>query len=390
MKSINKIKCNVCGEQLGDPVYSSQSQSSITSLCDIIPCETRVYYCQSCSHVYTPPLVDLDKYYKADYEILINSEEEDQIVSFPDGRKEYRFDLQVNTFIDKMPIKHAAKILDYGAAKSTTLKKIINERPDIIPHVYDVSEMYLPFWKDFIKAENISVFNVKEAWSGSFDIVTSFFSLEHVDNPIEMMQTIYRLLQDEGYFYCIVPNMYDNPADFIVADHTNHFSARSILELMGKTGFTVEEIDTDTHFGAIILVVKKCHDRQVGEFNLSDNLEDTGHRVKEISKYWSNISDKIIAYEESHSDINNAAIYGSGFYGSFIYSLLKYPEKINYFIDQNKHKHNTKIFNKEIIPPNMIFDEVESIYVGLNPAVSKKSIEDIREWKKHKYEYCFL
>ena len=125
------INCNVCQTRLGNPIYSSVGQVSITSLCELTSQSTKVFFCSNCTHIYTPPLPDVDEYYASEYNILIESEEEDQIVSFPDGRREYRFDLQVNTFVKKINPPHAAKILDYGCAKSTTLKRICEQRSDI-------------------------------------------------------------------------------------------------------------------------------------------------------------------------------------------------------------------------------------------------------------------
>lgn len=390
MVSASVNKCNICGANDVSLVYTSATNVSLTSLCELIPRETKVYYCSNCTHVYTPPLPNINEYYASDYEILIDSEEEDQIVCFPDGRREYRFDLQVNAFLDKLDIPGNAKILDYGCAKSTTLKKIVEKKAEIVPHVFDVSEMYLSFWKKFIKAENIATFEVKDSWASYFDIVTSFFSLEHVEDPADMMRTVFNLLKSEGYFYCIVPNMYVNPADFIVADHVNHFSVGSISVLMNSIGFNMVSVDTSTHYGAIILVAQKKNFNAEENPYLNFDKQEIKNRANGVAEFWVDISDKIVKFENENNDIHNAAIYGSGFYGALILSTLKNPNAVKCFVDQNIHRQGGIMFDKKIVAPSDLPDDIEIVYVGLNPSVAINSIRDIDEWKNRTHRYCYL
>ena len=53
------------------------------------------------------------------------------------------------------------------------------------------------------------------------DLISSFFTLEHVSSPNNFISQIYPLLKEGGIFYCVVPNIYKNFADLIVADHIN-------------------------------------------------------------------------------------------------------------------------------------------------------------------------
>ena len=79
------VACNICGNSISTPAYDSGVKSSITSLCKIHPGPTIVYACASCGHVETPEVADIESYYDNSYQILIDSEEEDQVYEVRNG-----------------------------------------------------------------------------------------------------------------------------------------------------------------------------------------------------------------------------------------------------------------------------------------------------------------
>ncbi|MBV1870598.1 MAG: class I SAM-dependent methyltransferase [Gammaproteobacteria bacterium] len=379
------LNCNICAQPLANPIYTSPNNKSITSLCKILDHSSSVYFCNNCAHTYTPPLNNLSNYYAEDYTILVDSEEEDQLVSFPSGEKKFRFKLQVDLFLDKVSPPTSSKILDYGCAKSTTLKKIHENRTDIIPHLFDVSDNYISFWEKFATSKNWATFTIPKKWDNYFDVITSFFSLEHVLSPDLMVETIYKLLKDKGIFYCVIPNMYVNTADFIVADHINHFSTSSARYLLEKHGLRIIEIDDKSHYGALTITAIKDKRTTSSPIN---NQKQTEQQLQEIVHYWKHLEEKIILLEEENGHYNDAAIYGSGFYGTYIFSCLKNIEKIDSFIDNNEFRQKKRFLGKSIISPASLPNSIKLIYVGLNPIVAKDIIDKTEDFNDK--EFIFL
>ena len=85
------MRCNVCTSGLNEPVYRSPSAVSITSLCDVLPRPTEVFFCRACGHLQTPELPDLAAYYDEQYKILVESEEEDQLYDIGPHGKVFRY-----------------------------------------------------------------------------------------------------------------------------------------------------------------------------------------------------------------------------------------------------------------------------------------------------------
>lgn len=380
--------CHVCGQTLPPPLYRSPHAISITSLCEVLPQRVAVAFCAACGHLQTDALADLDAYYDRDYKILIGSADEDQFYAMVEGRKVFRTEHQVNTLLAKVHLPDGARVLDYGCAKSSSLRRLTELRPDIEPHVFDVSDMYLPYWNRFVRPENCSLYTPNPEWANRFDLITSFFALEHVADPRALAKTVAGLLKPDGLFYCIVPNVYANTADFVVADHVNHFSAASLRRLIEDAGMQVVSLDAHAHNSAWVLVAT----RKTPATPKSPAPEEHAgleQQARDLAAYWSAFADRVRAFEATHPHAQAVAIYGSGFYGTFIATCLHQPEHVVCFLDQNPHRQSQRLLDKPILPPEKLPAEVTVIYVGLNPRIAREGIQSVAAWQGLAHDYFY-
>ena len=380
--------CHVCGQPLQSPLYQSAHAVSITSLCVVRPERVAVAFCGACGHLQTEALADLGEYYDRNYKILIGSEDEDQLYAVVDGRKVFRTEHQVNTLLAKVPLPTGARVLDYGCAKSSSLRRLTELRPDLEPHVFDVSDMYLPYWNRFVRPENCALYTLKPEWANHFDLITSFFALEHVADPRALTRAIASLLKPGGHFYCIVPNVYANTADFVVADHINHFSATSLRHLLHDAGLQVISLDGHSHASAWVLVATK-QVPTAAELPANGEVAAFGQQSRDMAAYWQGFADRVRAFEAGHEAESKVAIYGSGFYGTFIATCLKNPDRVACFLDQNPHRQRQRLLDKPILPPEHLPADVSVVYVGLNPRLAQAGIQSVTAWhgKPHRYFY---
>jgi len=360
---------------------------SITSLCETLPEKNTVFFCSRCGHLQTEPIANLEAYYDQTYKMLIESDEEDQLYAVVDGREIFRTDHQVDTLLSKVRLPAHARVLDYGCAKSSTLKRLLTRRADLVPHVFDVSEMYLRFWEKFVPRGNWATYTPKPQWNGYFDLVTSFFALEHVVDPCALLRKVFALLKPGGKFYLIVPNVTTNAADFVVADHVNHFSASSLERLLLATGFEPMIIDDKAHTSAWVVVAKKSAAAPIAAAGLPPT--ELTHCVHDLAAYWSGFAQKLQAFERSHSDREHAAIYGSGFYGTFLATCLNNLERVVCFLDRNPHRQNKTLLGKAILPPEQLPPGVELIYVGLNPVHARAGIQTVTAWREKSFTFFY-
>jgi cyclopropane fatty-acyl-phospholipid synthase-like methyltransferase len=383
------IKSKLTGKDLTTPLYKSSTNISISSLSKITQYPTIVYFEEETGHLQTKEMEGVENYYDKEYEFYNQSEEDDILYKVEGDKKIYRQQHQVETILSKIDIKPAMKILDYGCAKGTVMKRLLERRKDIKTYLFDVSRMYENLWKKFVNQDQYSSYQVRPEWNGQMDVVTSFFAFEHVVDPIKELQAIKKLLKENGLVYIIVPNVFENYNDFIVSDHIHHYSQNSLRYLLSKAGFEVLEIDSNSHFGAFIAIGKKVNVNSLPFDPNPNDLKKVKEECEKIANYWSQLQNKIIAFENENSG-GKAAIYGAGVYGNFIATSLKKLNYVSCFIDQNELLYNEKILNKPVYSPKNLPEDVTLVYVGVNPKIAKNVINDIESWKNRKIQFMFL
>ena len=364
------MKCNICGTPSSAPIFESTSESSITSLCELRSLKTKVWFCENCLQLQSPAMVDNIEYYAEDYRILLNHEEEDQIYEAFEDAIVYRTDHQTNVLKQKVDLSKLERVLDYGCAKSSMTKKLAATSPTTIFSLFDVSDMYVEYWKKLPSISGWAINETPAEWSNSFDMVTSYFSMEHIPAPVPAVEHIYSLLKEGGLFYGVVPNVLTNRADFIVVDHVNHFTESSLTVLLGNAGFGDIDIDSGSHRGALVFTARKNGTKASG-LEISRIRED----VKDVANFWANLNKNIRKAEESA--VAPFAIYGSGFYGAYIYSALAKKNHVKCFIDRSPFQQGKRIFDVTVIAPEMIPEDVKSVFVGLNPDIALKVVSGL-------------
>lgn len=380
------MNCNVCGETLGDPVYESDSEQSLTSLCELRAVRARVWSCPACTHLQSARMPDQTGYYASEYRISLGAEDEDQIYDVHGERIVYRTQHQVDTLLAHLDLPKGAFILDYGCAKAAGPQLILDRRPDLVMHLFDVSDMYREHWKRIIPIERTAVNTTPGDWQGRFDVVTSFFAIEHMDQPGEVLMKIAKLLKSGGVLYGIVPDTFGNVADFVVTDHVNHFTAPSLSRLLTRCGFGHLTIDSTLHRGALVFTAKKGGAAPDRPWMDSAQVRE---RSLGLAAYWTALGTRLRLAEERLGD-GGAAIYGAGFYGSWIASALAKPDRVRCFLDRSPFQQGKLHFGKSVLSPNELPGDVKMIYVGLNPSIARQALSQSPFASDREVELIFL
>lgn len=370
-------QCNVCGTALMPALYDSGAGASLTSLCRIVDTPTRVRACPSCAHIQTDEAVHAPTYYDKEYDILVESEDEDQIYEVVAGKPVFRTAHQVAVLQSKLALRAGTRLLDYGCAKSSTYRALAQVRPDLELHLFDVSDRYVPFWEAFLAADRWSTYEPRREWSEYFDVITSFFAFEHIPDPVASLRNVASLLRPDGSFYCIVPNVLTNVADLVVVDHVNHFTHTSILKMFSNAGFGRVDIDDTGHKGAFVIVAKKTPDGVSSSIVDAPPVAALLDEAGRLGEFWSTAALRVRQFERTLREDDVLAIYGAGFYGAFLASALERPERIMCFIDQNPHLQGRIVNRRPVVHPSSLPDAITTLIVGLNPANARTIIAQL-------------
>lgn len=362
---------------------------------------TVVSYCSECGHVQTDPLIDLKAYYEDTYEVGRLNENDDQLYAMDGEKPVYRAEHQARVACHKLAISDGVRVLDYGCGKSLTMMRICEMIPSLQPFLYDVSDKYLPIWSTFTHPEHCFVRQIPDSAKESFDIVTSFYALEHISDLQESLDSIRDCLKPGGVFYFIVPNVLANLADFIVADHVNHFLPSSLQAMLRVNGFEDIEVDASVHFAAYVVVARKAPGvtgEAVGSMPLPsqqshDYPVDERERsmLSDIAQFWSSQQERLTRLLASLPIDASVAIYGAGFYGTYLRGLLvasgRTPAVI---VDQNPFLQGTSIAGVRVLSPGELPEAIDTLLVGLNPQSAKQIIQGIDLWRDRKLDCIYL
>jgi len=383
--------CNVCHAPLAQTIYQSPENHSITTMNTLVDGRTHVYFCDTCGHLQTSELPNLAAYYATEYSINANSEDDDQIYKVVEGQTIFRADHQAAVLQAKLHFPEGCRVLDYGCAKAPTLRKLLAAHPGVEPYLFDVTDKYQPFWQRFPTPAKTAVGVPDPAWAGELDVVLSFYALEHVSDLDAAIGTIKRLLKVGGTFYFIVPNAYQNIADFVVADHINHFSETSLRTLLERNGFDQVDVDAQAHDGAFVVSARHSG-RAVDGALMPAPAELAALRDKawEMSQYWRDIVGRIRAFEADLPQGAAVAIYGAGFYANFIALSLQDVGRVTAFVDQNPHLQGTTLYQRPVLAPVALPVEVSHLLVGLNPRIARANIEAIEAWRGRQLVFLYL
>lgn len=379
--------CNVCGTALGEPIYRGGESHSLTTMNRLVKGETVVRYCALCDHAQTDEMPDLLEFYAREYEIDLKNLDDDQLYNVVDGKEVFQSDHKADVLVSRIDLEQFPNVLDYGCAKGALMRKTRMRVPGINVHLFDITEKYVDFWKDFAQPCDWAVHTLKKEWMGKIDVVVSIYTLEHIPDLQGVLNDVKGLLRDGGYFYFLVQDMYENCADLIVSDHVNHFSRTSLETWLGGAGFDEIDIDETVHTAAFVVSARLNKANPVGA---AQPHPARGQEALAIAGFWSGIKARIAGFEASLPTGTPMAIYGAGVYGNFIFSCLKSPENLVCYLDKNKHLVGETLNGVPIVHPDDLPDHVDAVVIGLNPKIARRSIGEVTSFAGRDLNLFFL
>ncbi|WP_113554419.1 methyltransferase domain-containing protein [Hyphomicrobiales bacterium] len=364
--------CRVCGTNISSPTYEVPAPA-LTSIMTLLDVPTRVFVCAACGHAQSDDIPDIQAFYDTGYRISLNSEDHDQIFAVSaDGTITYRTDHQAALALRLLDLPDGALILDYGAAKADTLRKMTVSRSDLRPHVFDVSSDYAAAWQSWVPQAAQATYSVPGAWQETFDAIMSHFVIEHVADPVGFMREVRALLRPDGAFLFSIPDVAGNPGDMAVADHLNHFSEASIAHALASAGFQLQTIDKTSFPGAFFVVARRI-EMPAQTATSSAAAEDAAKQARDICDFWDQASGKLRDGTQ-HYARRKVAIYGAGFYGSWIYCRIGQAVDVVAFLDRNENMKGATHFGIPVLSPEDLPAEAEALFIGLNPLKARAAI----------------
>ena len=364
-------RCRLCSTPLSVAEYSAGAPALLDGgQTRDVP--TQVFVCDRCGLAQSPDFPAMQEFYAREYKVSLDSANHDQIITLGNGKSLFRTDFQKEAVLNLAEPPAGANVLDFGSGKAATLKKLRAARPDIVPYVFDVSDDYRPHWTEWIHPDNIATHEIPDAWRGRFGLVTAHFVLEHVAEPAETLRLLAALLAPAGKLYLSVPNSVANPGDLLVVDHLSHFSKGSLNNALLIAGLRPTVINETDFPGALLACCEPSKTTKAVEY------PPEAASLRKTAGAWQTTCENLVQAAKLNSN-KKAAIYGAGFYGSYIRTVLNDRENIGCFIDANPHLQGAEHLGLPVISPETIPDDISVVYAGLNPLKARQILSQVSQ-----------
>lgn len=131
-------------------------------------------------------------------------------------------------------------VMDYGCGAGYGSFLMSGESKEVF--AVDADKIALDYAKGYYFRKNITYLNLNHPPSDwMFDTITAFEVIEHVDEPLQLMQRFHELLNPDGVLILSVPNEREVPhKESTNHFHKQHFTANQLEKLILDSGFKIE------------------------------------------------------------------------------------------------------------------------------------------------------
>jgi SAM-dependent methyltransferase len=360
------MNCRACrGRRL--TVLIDHAPPGLTSLAMPWPHRTCVRHCADCGHLGTESFDGIQTYYEENYDTV--GEGQDDLLGFDsEGRPLYRVQQQCKNMLGMIDAGVHGRMLDFGCGHGVFMRRFLECRPEWQAFGYEISDRYA----------HRNVF-IGELPDDQFDLITSFYVLEHVEDPICVLRQLRERLKENGTLFFAVPDTIANPIDVLAADHLSHFGLRSLRAALANADLTMIGATATLMPGTWLVAAKP-----IGSIHAPDAIECDDH-ADLLGSYWADADQTL---REATARINpppqSVAIYGAGVYGAYLKSRAALPTgALSCFIDQNPRKHGTMFHDLPVRSLDGLEATIETVLIGLRPDQAEKLAATAEFKKRH-------
>jgi dTDP-4-dehydrorhamnose reductase/SAM-dependent methyltransferase len=381
----NRENCRLCNNyNLNiffnlEPCAFANSFTKTKPVHNLVPLDIAI--CNNCKHIQLIQQIDPSLLY-SNY-LYVSSTSESMI----DHLKE-----SVDLFIKETNISKNDHILEIGANDGVCVKHLLDNGYNIIgidPAKNIKERNNLPIICDFFSSKILNLFKTK------FKLIYSFHCCAHIEDVQDVFDSVYKILDDEGYFIFEVGYFYDvynkNTFDTIYHEHIDYHTVTAMKSFAESKNFKLYNIKTNTIQGGSIQFFL-CKNSLNKEININSFLKKEKkiklHNYDTLSKWKINI---IKNGKDTNYILNSFKSCGKKIIGygasakstTFLYQYKIQNNILDYIIDDNifKQGHFSPGLNIPIKPFNILDTDNVDYIIILSWNFSKEIIDKLKKYR---------
>ncbi|MBD3307923.1 methyltransferase domain-containing protein [candidate division KSB3 bacterium] len=254
------------------------------------------------------------------------------------------------------------KLLDFGCGNGSVFRTFGPRHPAWSLIGFDANARYR---EEVIRLPGVQAFfcGKLDQLEPSFDLMTAYYVMEHVIRPVDVLEHLHHILNASGILCLVVPNVWENAFDLMVADHCSHFFPASLSSLLTRCGYDVFRIATHWVQRSIVVLCRKRRPNQQPLSHIIPDIETIRQRVERRLKWLEELALQALQL----SDSQTFGILGTATAGSWLAGVV--GDNVNFFVDEDPGCIGKTHLGRPIIAPSEVSDDAV-VYLSLPPQLA--------------------
>jgi len=256
-------------------------------------------------------------------------------------------------------------ILDIGSNRGAIYNYFTQFYKNIIYHAVEPNKYISKNYKKKVNRFYQSKFEDANVDDNYYNFCICVHTLEHFNNPLEMLMKIFNTLKFNGKFLLSVPSTdigvkSDIISEYFIDTHNFHFNRSNLKKFLISIGFKIiysNSINEDS----ITLICEKTKFYLNSEIKIKKNKTLVNSNITKIKKYKNIIQDNraklknIAKYLNNISKKKKIVIWGAGRIFDGLIKIGNLDRKsISYLTDKYLHNYKSRIHNIKLIDPKKL------------------------------------
>ena len=368
------LKCHLCGAGEISLLPSYEALHRVTSDCKPWPPGGQLGVCPQCGGaqaVIGPQWEAEARKIYDNYTIYHQGGGAEQSVfDVATGAASSRSSRLLHRLKERFPFAEHGRLLDIGCGNGTTLRSFAEIAPGWSLAGLDLNDHYKKMVEAIPGVEALYL-GPASAVPGQFQVITLIHSLEHIAEPAKFLAGLCNKLVVGGMLVIQVPDCWQNPFMFLVADHAAHFFESTLREVVTAARYDVV-LTADAWIAKELTLIarKPAHElpARVGP-NAVDNTAGVRDRVEWV----------VMLGQQSRALAAKNAL---GVFGTSIAATWLQEElggKAAFFVDEDPSRHGQTFMGRQILRPGEVAPGCQVLIALPTPMAEQVRARLVRE-----------
>jgi 2-polyprenyl-3-methyl-5-hydroxy-6-metoxy-1,4-benzoquinol methylase len=374
-RSLNRYNCHLCGMAGLSAIPTYSSLHRVTSDCKPWPPGGQLIVCPRCGAAQAPNSpsweAEARQIYDA-YTIYHQSGGAEQSVFDPaTGAAASRSSRLLQRLNKELPFAPAGRLLDVGCGNGATLRALSEIVPGWALAGLEVNDHYKKIVESIPGVEALYVGGLA-AVPGTFQAITLIHALEHIAAPVDFLSRVRDMLAPGGLLVVQVPDCWQNPFMFLVADHATHFFGTTLCATVAAAGYEILAHADDWVAKELTVVARKAVSARdsLPLVNPKDNSTAVSQRVDWLSA--------TLAEARALAEPKPIALFGTSIAATWLTAEL--GERIAFYVDEDPHRAGENHLGRRIFAPENAPRD-HAVLIALPPKMAegvKRRLEELK------------